>query len=535
MQQNDDEKQAMSGPVYQPAETASGSFERRNATEGEILSYRHIPDQVHTAVWIAVLVGALERFAFFCITAPWQNYLQNQREDHANPGVLGLGQATATNIYNGYYLWAAVASTPIGILSDAKLGRFRTLIISLVIYIFGSFVMLFTSLPPALDHDAGLPGIAISMVLIGIGVAGIKATVNAFIGDQYDNTNLQVIMTAKGETVVVDPALTMQYIYNIFYWTTNIAALSVIPTTFLERYVGFWAAYTMGPIALCIAVGFLFFYHNSFVKAPAAGNVLPEAAKALTYAVKNKFNLEAADPVYQLEHFNRHVSWSSNFIEELRSGIMACQVLTVFGVFYLCFNQLSNNLISQAGQMELHGIPNDLIRTFNGIACVICGPIIQKGLYPLLEKYHIPFKPVARITAAFLVMSIAMAYAAVIQKLIYSSGPCYEYPLECDASNNGTIHNRVNVLIQIPLYFILAVAEILGFVSALEYSYSKAPKEMKAIVQAFTQLMSGLGAALGIALTPAAVNPQLIWLYTALATVMAATALCCWWCFRKYD
>lgn len=95
--------------------------------------------------------------------------------------------------------------------------------------------------------------------------------------------------------------------------------------------------------------------------------------------------------------------------------------------------------------------------------------------------------------------------------------------------------NSVNVWIQAPLYFILAIAEILGFVSALEYSYSKEPKDMKATIQAFTQLMSGLGAALGIAVSPAAKDPQLVWLYTTLAGVMAATALGFWICFRKYD
>lgn len=58
---------------------------------------------------------------------------------------------------------------------------------------------------------------------------------------------------------------------------------------------------------------------------------------------------------------------------------------------------------------------------------------------------------------------------------------------------------------------------------------------MKAVIQAFTQLMSGLGAALGLAVYPAAKNPYLVWLYTALAVVMATTALGFWICFRKYD
>lgn len=185
--------------------------------------------------------------------------------------------------------------------------------------------------------------------------------------------------------------------------------------------------------------------------------------------------------------------------------------------------------------MDLHGTPNDLIRVFNGISCVLCGPIIQKGLYPLLNRYKIPFRPLARITVAFLVMACAMAYAAGIQKLIYSSGPCYNYPLECEASRDGLVHNSVNVWIQVPLYFILAVAEILGFVAATEYSYSKAPKDMKALLQAFAQLMSGVGAALGIALSPTAKNPLLVWLYTSLAGVMLVSAFGFWILFGKYD
>lgn len=45
---------------------------------------------------------------------------------------------------------------------------------------------------------------------------------------------------------------------------TNVAALAVIPTTFLERRVDFWASYLMGPLALCIATGLLLFYSKSF-------------------------------------------------------------------------------------------------------------------------------------------------------------------------------------------------------------------------------------------------------------------------------
>lgn len=98
--------------------------------------------------------------------------------------------------------------------------------------------MLLTSLPQALDHKVGIPGIVISMVLVGTGVGGIKPTVNAFIGmitalnssihpiltrpliigDQYSNTKYEAIMTKGGRIVVIDRTMTLQYIDNVLYW-----------------------------------------------------------------------------------------------------------------------------------------------------------------------------------------------------------------------------------------------------------------------------------------------------------------------------
>src|SRR5204863_6286888 len=143
--------------------------------------------------------------------------------------------------------------------------------------------------------------------------------------------------------------------------------------------------------------------------------------------------------------------------------------------------------------------PNDAIQAINPIACILLGPIIQKLLYPFLTKRKIPFRPIARVAVGFITTIAAMAYAAGVQRLIYNAGPCYEKPLACKASDSGRIPNRVNVVLQTPVYAILAFAEIFSFVTASEYAYSKAPKDMKAVVQAFTQLTAGVGASLGMA------------------------------------
>lgn len=193
-----------------------------------------------------------------------------------------------------------------------------------------------------------------------------------------------------------------------------------------------------------------------------------------------------------------------------------------------------NNLVSQAGQMDLHGVPNDMIQVFSGVACVIFGPVIQ-AVYSLLAKKKISFGPIARITAAFIVCAGAMAYASGVQKLIYKSGPCYDRPLACPASQNGKIPNSIAVWVQLPIYFVLAVAEIFGFVTASEYAYSKAPKDMKTVVQALMQLTACVASALGMALSIVSKDPKLVVMYASLAAAMALSAVLFWWKFRMYD
>jgi hypothetical protein len=45
-----------------------------------------------------------------------------------------------------------------------------------------------------------------------------------------------------------------------------------------------------------------------------------------------------------------------------------------FVMFYICFDQMQNNLISQAAQMEASGTPNDLLPAMNQVGCIVLGP-----------------------------------------------------------------------------------------------------------------------------------------------------------------
>src|SRR4051812_10293430 len=108
-----------------------------------------------------------------------------------------------------------------------------------------------------------------------------------------------------------------------------------------------------------------------------------------------------------------------------------------------------NNLVSQAGQMDLGGVPNDMVKAFSGVACIVFGPIIQ-ALYEFLARHRIRFGPISRIAVSFLFCGAGMAYAAAVQKLIYSAGPCFDRPGACgddDTSPGGSggVPNDVSI------------------------------------------------------------------------------------------
>jgi POT family proton-dependent oligopeptide transporter len=109
--------------------------EKRDATENDINTLPQVSDKLPISVYIALAGGASERFAYFALTTPWQNYMQNPRIDHAIPGALNLGQSTATNINNAFLLFSYVTPMGFALLSDLSYGRLKTLKIALA-YVF---------------------------------------------------------------------------------------------------------------------------------------------------------------------------------------------------------------------------------------------------------------------------------------------------------------------------------------------------------------------------------------------------------------
>lgn len=91
-------------------------------------------------------------------------------------GALNLGQITATRIYCGFFILYFSSPIFFSPLIDSRLGQYKTLVLSLGVYVLGCLALVISSLPTMLDRGSGLPGLATAMALIALG-GGCVSTV----------------------------------------------------------------------------------------------------------------------------------------------------------------------------------------------------------------------------------------------------------------------------------------------------------------------------------------------------------------------
>lgn len=503
-------------------------------TEEELATLRKVSDRLPLSTWSVALVELGERFTYYGITGPFQNYMQNKRGG-LRPGAIGLGQQSASALSYFFQFWCYVTPILGAVISDKYLGKYKTICVFSGIYVVGMLILFLTSLPVAIDNGAALGGLIAAMIVIGLGTGGIKSNVSPLIADQYTNTKPFVKTLKSGERVIVDPSTTVQSIFMIFYFCINVGSLSAIATTEMELHIDFWAAFLLPFCFFFVAIASLIFGNKYYVKRPPMGSVLPDSVKIIGIAIKNGFRLDNAKPSVRQENGLSEVQWSDLFVDEVRRALLACKVFIAYPVYWVVYGQMINNFVSQAGTMNTHGIPNDIMQNIDPIAIIIFIPIMERLIYPMLRKYGIPFRPITRIFFGFMFAAIAMAYAAIVQHLIYQTGPCYDQPLSCPASEDGSIPNNIHVAIQTPAYFFIALSEIFASITGLEYAYTKAPSNMKSFIMSIFLLTNAGGSALGIAVSATAVDPKLIWMYTGLACATFVAGVIFWFVFRGYN
>ncbi|CAG8084446.1 unnamed protein product [Penicillium salamii] len=522
------------------------SIEKISPTTDELANLRRVSGKIPWSAYTIAFVELCERFSYYGTTAVFVNFIQRPlpagsttgalvagSSDWSNgtPGALGMGQQASTGLTLFNSFWSYIMPLAGAWVADQYWGRFRTIFSSIACALVGHTILIVSAIPKVIASPNGsIAAFTIGLVIMGVGTGGFKSNISPLIAEQYRETKPYVSTLPSGERVIVDPAATVARIYLYFYLMINIGSLTgQIAMVYAERYVGFWLSFLLPTAMFCLCPTVLYICRNKYYLTPPSGSIYPKAFKLWSLAMKGHWTL---NPVRWFRKSETNIwdnvkpsvlgsakpAWmdfDDAWVDEVRRGLLACRVFLWYPLYWLAYNQMLNNLTSQAATMKLGGVPNDIINNLNPFALIIFIPIFDQVVYPGLRKMGFNFTPLKRITAGFCMAGAGMIVAAVTQHYIYKLGPCGEeanYCLEVKGE-----YTNISVWIQALTYILGGISEILASVTSLEYAYTKAPKNMRSLVQAVALFMNAISSAIGQAFVGLSVDPLLVWNYTLVA------------------
>jgi hypothetical protein len=180
-------------------------------TAEELSTLEHVSDHIPSAVWLIVICEFCERFAFFGLSGPFQNYIQYPvpGPNTTQPGALDRGQLTATSLTTFFRFLCYLTPIIGAILADQFWGKYKTILLSCIVYAIGLLVLVFSSLPSAIRAGIAFPGLILAMIIIGFGTGGVKSNVSPLMAEQYTRT--KPIVRRKGITCSSERSIVLVY------------------------------------------------------------------------------------------------------------------------------------------------------------------------------------------------------------------------------------------------------------------------------------------------------------------------------------
>jgi POT family proton-dependent oligopeptide transporter len=552
-------------PIYD--EYSDEDIQGEFPTEEELHTLRRVADHIPLKVYTLAFVELCERFSYYGSTVVFTNFIQQPLPVGSHTGAgfggqsgaLNMGQQASTGLTTFNQFWVYVLPLFGAYVADTYLGRYKTICYALAIAIVGHIILVMSAIPPVIVHPHNsLSAFIIGLIIMGIGTGSFKSNISPLIAEQLPMTKMVVRELPSGERVIFDPSVTQSRVYHYFYLFINIGALvGQIGMVYAEKYVGFWLAYLLPTALLCVCPLVVWACGKMYVRTPPAGSVLGKSVALFILANKGQWSINPAKTWRNLNDGmfwervkpsniepSRRPSWMTfddQWVDEVGRGFAACSVFCWMPLYWLTYNQLNNNLTSQAAVMDLHGLPNDIMSNLDPFALIILIPICDLFIYPFLRKNKIHFTPIKKIAAGFFTGSAAMIWAAVIQAYIYRDSICGRYAsLVLPASLGGDGSElcptvSINVWAQTGAYVLIAISEIFASITTLEYAFSKAPKNMRSLVMAVNLFMSAISAALGEAFVSLSADPLLVWNYGAMAVISFVGGVCFWFQYRHLD
>jgi POT family proton-dependent oligopeptide transporter len=445
---------------------------------------------------IPYIVGneAAERFSFYGMKAILVVYMTRYLCDWS--GQLDvMPDAQAKSVMHAFVAGAYFFSLPGAILSDWLWGKYRTILWLSLVYCLGHF---------ALAAVPGYAGLYLGLALIALGAGGIKPCVSANVGDQFGDQNRHL----------------MEKVFGWFYLSINVGAfLSTLLTPWLLESEWMRSHFGEGMVQeVTIGIPAVFGFRaalplKTYEVAFGVPGVLMGLATLIFWLGRNKFI---------------HVPPGGNeFLREMTSqktiGVLLRLIpLYLFiAVFWSLYDQTGSAWVLQAEDMDRHmrwiafswrfpwvtleyqEVLPAAVQAINPLLILIYVPLFSYVVYPAAGQI-VRVTPLRKIATGLFLIAAAFALSGWLQTRIDAGGHPSAYW-------------------QLVAYGILTAAEVLVSVTALEFSYTQAPKRMKSLVMALYLLSVSLGnlftSAVNLVAGGTLTGARYYWFFTGLMLV----------------
>jgi POT family proton-dependent oligopeptide transporter len=369
---------------------------------------------------IPYIVGneAAERYSFYGMRAILVVFM-TQFLRGADGGLELMSEAEAKTWFHSFVSAAYFFPILGALLSDALLGKYRTILLLSGVYCLGHLTL-------AMDETR--MGLAIGLGLIAIGSGGIKPCVSAHVGDQFGQTNADLLPR----------------VFGWFYFAINVGALMsiLLAEPILNRF-GPRVAFGIPGVLMLLATLVFWAGRNKFVHIPPGGVAFLREAMSRT-------GLRALGKLFMIYLF--------------------------IAMFWALFDQQGSAWVLQAKRMNLdfiiHWEPSQF-QWLNPALVLLFIPLFNRVIYPAFDHFF-PLTPLRKIGMG-----------------LFLTVPAFLLPAWLEARLDAG--QEVSIAWQIGCYLIMTAAEILVSITALEFSYTQAPKRMKSLVMGAFLMSVSLG------------------------------------------
>jgi POT family proton-dependent oligopeptide transporter len=403
---------------------------------------------------------AAERFSYYGMVSILMVYIT---------GVLERSEDDALYIVHGFKFINYFMPLLGAWISDRYWGRYKTILWISLAYCVGHAVLACGDL--AGTKEARTICLYAGLILIAFGSGGIKPCVSAFLGDQFQAHQRNLLQKA----------------YAAFYWAINFGSFfSMLLIPQVKEYSWAWAFGIPGLLmGLATFIFWLGTRHYVMVP-PARASHSAGFFAVLLAALKHRQPGQGFWSGARARHSEA----------EVQAAASVGPILSIFAlipVFWALFDQTHSTWVAQGKQMIPLVIPFKIpwllpdgikidaaaMQAVNPLMVMTLVPFLTLVCYPVLGRLASPLK---RMSAGFFLAGFSFLVVAGLQTRV-------------DAGV------QMSILWQMLPYLILTTAEVLISTTGLEFAFREAAPSMKSTIMGFWNLSVAMGNLLVMGIT----------------------------------